>query len=862
MKLQITKGSTSVLAEVFIRDSTKTDGSGLTGLLFNSAGLTAYYYRSGAASATSITLQTMTVGTWASGGFKEIDSTNMPGWYQIGLPDAALASGANKVEFHLKGATNMAPLPFEIQLQNLDPYDGVRGGLTALPNAAAGSTGGLDCTVSFGGTASAGSATSITLASGSAVDNYYNHQIVQITGGTGAGQARVIIAYNGTTKVATVSRTWATNPDSTSVFQVKPPEVSPTTQLLGGTLSAATSTTATLTGGVATDSYYNGALLVITAGTGQRQARVITGYVGSTTVATVEYAWATTPDSTSVFVVYGDSLAALNSSLQVTAASVQGNVTGSVGSVTGNVGGSVASVTGNVGGNVTGSVGSVTNPVTVGTNNDKTGYSLTSLESLNLHSGTAQTGSTGTTIKLASGAEATNDNLYRGCVVKIYGGTGASQARVITAYVAATRVATVDRAWIVTPDNTSTYAVLALDLPASDTSLQVAANAVNGNVTGSVGSVTGNVGGSVGSVTGNVGGSVGSVVGAVGSVTAAVSLSAADSPAINSGTATAGSTNTITLPGGASAVDQLYRGETIKITGGTGAGQTRAILDYTSKVVTVDRNWTTTPDSTSVYAVLATNTPRIDTGLAVTVGTNNDKTGYSLSGTDSSISNSGTAQAGSSANITLAAGASATDSLYVGEVVRITSGTGAGQARVITAYNGTTKVATVDRAWITAPNSSSVYSVVSTSSPQIDTSLQVTVGTNNDKTGYGISAAAVQSIWDALTSALTTVGSIGKLLVTNLDAAISSRSSLDAPTVKSQVVAALSTDTYAEPSGAPAATASLVAKISWMCAHALNKGTFNRSTGIKILRNNADSANIATGTDSDDGTTYTAGKWS
>lgn len=51
----------------------------------------------------------------------------------------------------------------------------------------------------------------------------------------------------------------------------------------------------------------------------------------------------------------------------------------------------------------------------------------------------------------------------------------------------------------------------------------------------------------------------------------------------------------------------------------------------------------------------------------------------------------------------------------------------------------------------------------------------VTVTTNNDKTGYGLSAAAVQAIWDALTSALTTVGSIGKLLVDNINATISSR---------------------------------------------------------------------------------------
>ena len=40
--------------------------------------------------------------------------------------------------------------------------------------------------------------------------------------------------------------------------------------------------------------------------------------------------------------------------------------------------------------------------------------------------------------------------------------------------------------------------------------------------------------------------------------------------------------------------------------------------------------------------------------------------------------------------------------------------------------------------------------------------------TNNDKTGYGLSAAAVQAVWDALTSALTTAGSIGKHIVDNL----------------------------------------------------------------------------------------------
>lgn len=59
----------------------------------------------------------------------------------------------------------------------------------------------------------------------------------------------------------------------------------------------------------------------------------------------------------------------------------------------------------------------------------------------------------------------------------------------------------------------------------------------------------------------------------------------------------------------------------------------------------------------------------------------------------------------------------------------------------------------------------------------------VTVTTNNDKSGYALSSAGIQAIWDVLTSALTTVGSIGKLLVDNINATISSRSSHSAADV-------------------------------------------------------------------------------
>jgi hypothetical protein len=45
------------------------------------------------------------------------------------------------------------------------------------------------------------------------------------------------------------------------------------------------------------------------------------------------------------------------------------------------------------------------------------------------------------------------------------------------------------------------------------------------------------------------------------------------------------------------------------------------------------------------------------------------------------------------------------------------------------------------------------------------------------KTGYALSSAGVQAIWDALTAALTAVGSVGKLIVDDLNATVGSRAS-------------------------------------------------------------------------------------
>ena len=73
-------------------------------------------------------------------------------------------------------------------------------------------------------------------------------------------------------------------------------------------------------------------------------------------------------------------------------------------------------------------------------------------------SDTAQAGSTSTTIVLAAGSSATDD-VYNGRYIRITGGTGSGQLRVISDYVGATKVATVSAAWTTTPDATSTYTI-------------------------------------------------------------------------------------------------------------------------------------------------------------------------------------------------------------------------------------------------------------------------------------------------------------------------------------------------------------------------------------------------------------------
>jgi hypothetical protein len=77
---------------------------GVTGLTYQTSGLSASYVRTGSARVGfSLASQTVT-GSWVSGGFIEIDAVNMPGMYRVDIPNAAFSSGASSVTVAIKNS--------------------------------------------------------------------------------------------------------------------------------------------------------------------------------------------------------------------------------------------------------------------------------------------------------------------------------------------------------------------------------------------------------------------------------------------------------------------------------------------------------------------------------------------------------------------------------------------------------------------------------------------------------------------------------------------------------------------------------------------------------------------------------------
>lgn len=122
-----------------------------------------------------------------------------------------------------------------------------------------------------------------------------------------------------------------------------------------------------------------------------------------------------------------------------------------------------------------------------------------------------------------------------------------------------------------------------------------------------------------------------------------------------------------------------------------------------------------------------------------------------------------------------------------------------------------------------------------------------TIDTSADGTFYSAGSNFSVVITTGTVDSVSVVGSV-----------VGSFSLLKSST-NAEVLDVLTVDTFAEPGAVPAATSSIKDKINWMFTLARNK--FLQTDTDQTLRNDADSADIATAPVSDSGGTFTRDKW-
>ena len=268
-------GLTSQTIDIFLQDSSSSTGQGLSGLVFNSGSLVASYRKGATGSRTAITLATQTVGgAYSSGGFVEIDATNMKGVYRLDIPNAAV-DAEGFVTLYLYGATNLLPTALRVDCRPL-PVDVKKFGGTAgtfasgLPtavldsaataalvdliwdepltgathNVATSSGKRLRQTTAFqqiDSTVIDASATTTTFITGltSSVDNFYNDSMLVFTDGALAGQVRAIYDYIGATKTIVLEEALTSAPVNGVAFAIVSLHIHPVSQIQSGLATSA-----------------------------------------------------------------------------------------------------------------------------------------------------------------------------------------------------------------------------------------------------------------------------------------------------------------------------------------------------------------------------------------------------------------------------------------------------------------------------------------------------------------------------------------------------------------------------------------------------------------------------------------------
>jgi hypothetical protein len=157
MLISYVLGQTSIILRVKIPNSTVTDNSGVSGLTNTTTGLlisaiadneatTTAYSSAGSTIQGITTLGTYSAPTSGSCRFKEVDSTNHKGVYEIQLSNSRFSVSSSKsllITVAAITASNTSQIDVLIPLTYYDPYNGMNLGLTAIPNANAAASGGL-----------------------------------------------------------------------------------------------------------------------------------------------------------------------------------------------------------------------------------------------------------------------------------------------------------------------------------------------------------------------------------------------------------------------------------------------------------------------------------------------------------------------------------------------------------------------------------------------------------------------------------------------------------------------------------------------------------------------------------------------
>lgn len=158
----------------------------------------------------------------ASATITEIDSTNQKGWY-LGSPSQA-ETNYNDPVYTAKSSTanisvvgvRVTTVPINFQARVISSTGIGDANVTQTLGSAA-----LAPLPRYTGTATAGSATGITLAAATTALQCIAGDLIRLVAGTGAGQVGIVTDFNAATLIATIFGNWPiANPDGTTTYEI------------------------------------------------------------------------------------------------------------------------------------------------------------------------------------------------------------------------------------------------------------------------------------------------------------------------------------------------------------------------------------------------------------------------------------------------------------------------------------------------------------------------------------------------------------------------------------------------------------------------------------------------------------------